>query len=293
MTRRIIVGFDTSTLNRLVKDTNSEPIVAVLQSNYDVRIPEMSFGEVVATRKSELREKLVTICRRLLKVGNCIAPAHWLIDLHVKQFHDDPTTYDWRKVNVEAKFLEKEILEGTLAKDESLAEEQATELRRLQDEFEDLFEPATLATGNPKTFAEWISESKASGGSFWNTARLLYEGAFGSTSAIDTGAILSTPPDEATLKTFTDACPPMRAMVYAMELTLYDRSLRPSNVGPAYKAGRNDQMMAVYLPYCDQFLTDDGQQLKGLREVASVAGLSVNVRSYDDFCAGHMDEKNK
>jgi len=127
-----------------------------------------------------------------------------------------------------------------------------------------------------------LSRSKAPGGSFWNTARLLYEGAFGSTSAIDKSAALASSPDEATLKSFLDACPPVRAYVYALELTLYDRSLRPLKA-PSYKAGRNDQMMAVFLPYCDLFLTNDGGQEKSLREAALRAGVPVEVRSYNDF----------
>jgi len=83
---------------------------------------------------------------------------------------------------------------------------------------------------------------------------------------------LSNPPDDAVLKTFLDLCPPMRAIVYAFELTHYDRSLRKEKA-LSYKAGRNDQMMAVYLPYCDQFLTDDKQQHRCLTEVASRAGI--------------------
>lgn len=74
----------------------------------------------------------------------------------------------------------------------------------------------------------------------------------------------------------------MRSIVYAFELTHYDRSLRKENA-LSYKAGRNDQMMAVYLPYCDQFLTDDKQQHRCLTEVASSAGIPTQVRFYDDF----------
>jgi hypothetical protein len=44
-------------------------------------------------------------------------------------------------------------------------------------------------------------------------------------------------------------------------------------------------MMAVFLPYCDLFLTNDGGQEKSLREAALKAGVPVEVRSYNDFCA--------
>ena len=284
MSQRPVVAPDTSVLNRLVKDVDPEPFIAAILSGYTVCLPEMSFEEILATRDLELRTKLSRICQRVLSVGYCIQPAHWVIDLHVKAFHRDPTRYDWRKVNVRAAEIEEEIQRGDFVNDAALVEQQATELRRLQDEFEGLFQKTTRTTGVPSSFDEWLVESKAPGGSFWNTARLLYEGAFGSTSAIDKSTTLANSPDEATLKSFLDACPPVRAYVYALELTLYDRSLRPLNA-PAYKAGRNDQMMAVFLPYCDLFLTNDGGQEKSLCEAASKAGIPVVVRSYNDFCA--------
>jgi len=63
-----------------------------------------------------------------------------------------------------------------------LIEQQAKELRRLQDEFEGL--SVCQSTGGPNAFAEWLVQSQGPGGSFWNTARLLYEGAFGQRSAV-------------------------------------------------------------------------------------------------------------
>ena len=47
--------------------------------------------------------------------------------------------------------------------------------------------------------------------------------------------------------------------------------------------GRNDLMMAVYIPYCDQFITNDGPQEEALREVANKAEMPCKVRSFDDF----------
>lgn len=267
--------------------TSPEPFIAAILSGYNVRIPEMSFGEILATHDPELRKKLHTVCRRLLQVGTCIKPAHWVIDLHIKKFHANPNSYDWRSVDVRAADIEAEIHNGEFVEDDKLNQEQAAELRRLQDEFESWFLRSTATTGKPQSFAEWLTQSKVSGGSFWNTARLLYEAAFGPTSTVDTASVLTTSPDEATLEIFLDACPPVRALVYALELTLYDHGLRIEN-RPAYKAGRNDQMMAVFLPYCDQFLTNDRPQHKGLNEVAMTADIPVRVRLHDHFCSSHL-----
>jgi hypothetical protein len=44
-------------------------------------------------------------------------------------------------------------------------------------------------------------------------------------------------------------------------------------------------MMAVYLPYCDEFVTDEyhGEQARCLEKIAQVAGLATEVLSYDEF----------
>jgi hypothetical protein len=281
----ICVADYTSVLNRLVKDSDPVPFVAAILSSYAVCIPAMSYEEILATPEHDVRKKLHDMCRRLLGVGMCIKSAHWVLDLHIRRFHDDPLSYSWRKVGVRATSIEDEIQRGEFVNDAVLVEEQAKELRRLQEEFKGWFQKSSRRTGKPSTFAEWLLESQAKGGSFWNTARILFEAAFGANSTIDKSVVLASPPDEATLKSFLDVCPPVRALVYALELTLYDRSVRPLHQGPAYKAGRNDQMMSIFLPYCDQFLTNDRDQEKSLRETASKAGIPVVVRSYNDFCA--------
>jgi hypothetical protein len=50
-------------------------------------------------------------------------------------------------------------------------------------------------------------------------------------------------------------------------------------------AGRDDQMMATYLPYCDQFVTEDKKQLERLREISGEAKLGCVVSSYSAFWA--------
>src|SRR5258708_14200851 len=118
------LALDTSAFNRLVKDADAEPFIAAILSGYKVRIPEMSFGEILATRDPELRSRLHVVCRRLLKVGTCIKPAHWVIDLHIKKFDADPKSYDCRNIDVRAVDIETEIHNGELVEDDELTEEQ-------------------------------------------------------------------------------------------------------------------------------------------------------------------------
>jgi hypothetical protein len=41
--------------------------------------------------------------------------------------------------------------------------------------------------------------------------------------------------------------------------------------------------MSVYLPYCDEFISDDRDQQNCLREVASLAKLAVKVRWFKEL----------
>ena len=276
------IAMDNSVLNRLAKENDPEPVIAAMLSGYEVRVPEMAFGEAIATPKLEMRMKLMEVCRLCVASGSSITAAHWLMDRHIKRFHDYPRRYSWRNVQSRYFDLEEAMLSGHYHVNEALVSEQAAEMKAHQDEFEQCFPKSKRTTPFPSSFADWIAECQVKDGSFWNTARGLYCAAFRSKDGIMIGRSLSKPPDDAALQTFLDLCPPMRAIVYAFELTHYDRSLRQAPA-MSYKAGRNDQMMAVYLPYCDQFLTDDKQQHRCLTEVASRAGIPTQVLFYDDF----------
>jgi len=282
MRNRPTIAMDNNALNRLAEETDPEQTVAAMLSSYEVRVPAMAFEEAIATSKPETRMKLVEVCRLLVASGSCITAVHWLMDRHIKRFHDYPLRYSWRNVQSRYFYLEEAILSGNYHVDEALVSKQKAEMAARQDEFEQCFPKSTRTTPLPESFADWLTECQVKDGSFWNTARILYCGAFRSRDCIMIGRSLSKPPDDATLQMFLDLCPPMRAIVYAFELTHYDRSLRQKKA-ISYKAGRNDQMMAVYLPYCDQFLTDDIQQHRCLTEVASHAGIPTQVRFYDDF----------
>jgi hypothetical protein len=92
----------------------------------------------------------------------------------------------------------------------------------------------------------------------------------------------SKPADDATIRGFYDACEPFRALIAALVVAQYDRCVKDHGE-PSMKTGRNDTFMATYLPLCDEFVTDDAGQLVCFREVVSLAGLNVTVRSYQDF----------
>jgi hypothetical protein len=67
----------------------------------------------------------------------------------------------------------------------------------------------------------------------------------------------------------------------------YDDSLRPLDHGGP-PVGRNDLMMAVYLPYCGRFVTHDWAQEERLREISAEAQINCDVMSYEKFCTGFL-----
>jgi hypothetical protein len=301
--RKPIVAFDTSTLNRLAKDDDPEPFIAEILARFDVRLTDMSIGEIYATKKPEKREELNAVCRRFLNAGGqCLLPAHWIIGFLMLQFHKDPLAFDWRGVQVRFREVEKVINEGTILGNEELVSEQRSGHRELQGEFEKTFGERRavfnelVANGEeirPKTFQEWIEPSRHDGGHYWTFARRLYAAAFGRLS-LENDSVLTDLPDEDMLKRFDNCCPPFRALVTAISLSFYDRCIRHES-DPKFSAGRNDQMMSIYLPYVDQFITAEGKgmQEKCLREVAEAAKIPVVVRSYDDLCQSFlMDQSN-
>ncbi len=140
MARKQILSFDTSTLNRFVKDRDSDPYLAAILAAFDVRLPEMSIGEIYATPDAAQRAKLFTVCRRLLQVGQCLHPAHWILDLLVRRHHQDPGSFDWRSVDVRSPGVEREIHENRTLDSHTLVEQQRAANRKLQKEFKAMFQ---------------------------------------------------------------------------------------------------------------------------------------------------------
>jgi hypothetical protein len=66
----------------------------------------------------------------------------------------------------------------------------------------------------------------------------------------------------------------------------YQYALPRGSEKAEFAAGRNDLFMAVYLPYCNVFVTDDVGQQNALRAMAQEVGLGVKILNYPDFRAG-------
>jgi len=279
-----ILAFDTSALNHLADDADRESCIAAIQSSYEVRLPELATGEIYSTREFPRRKALYDVCRELLNHGYCISPPHWLISNFVKCHHQAPMTFDWSIVPWRIREDEEQIRASTILGNEELAASQWESQKKIQKDFEKGFKKGTRWAVDSGAWNGWIERQRRNGG-LLSIAKNLYERSL--SYDLEKGGLSVSREvgvDEEALRMFVDRCPPFRALIYAYAMTAYDRGCRQRASGePKYGAGRNDQFMSVYLPYCDKFITADRPQELCLREIARTANLATEVMYYDDF----------
>jgi hypothetical protein len=281
-----VITFDTSSHNRLVDDgRRAEPVIAALKSGLFFRFAGLSIEEMVATPDPAKRAALFARCGRIQHGRtDCIHPHNELLRLLILAHSKNGAEFDWKTVDVRAPNYERGIGQREFIEDEQLSAAQRRDQLARAKEYEKMFagpraeiEKVFAAHGEapPATFREALVRLQGSEGSLiWGMGKLLYDRAAG------------TDASETTIKEFMDSCPPFRALIYAMLVSWYDRGVRDRQTGEKLTAGRNDLFMAVYLPYCDQFVTAEirGEQEKCLRAVTVAANLQTEVLSYDNFC---------
>lgn len=301
MSQRIIL--DTSAVNKLAKEPDAQPLIAGLRCGYDVGLTAMSVDELLAPSKAEYRSKFFACCRQISREVVCLMPAGLLVQQMVASYVLNPTGFDWTRVNIRLKIYEDAIKrDEEIVTDEALSAEQRDFAEKTDETFESWFtdlrpklqEIYEKAKQRPHAYEDVVRLSQEPGGVLWGFAKELYRSAQ-EWNAVPAGldperkeSERMPGPDDETVKEFVNACPPFRAVVLAFILTWYDRCLREVHNDPKFKAGRVDQFMAVYLPYCHQFITNDKDQQKCLQEIANLCGLKTRVRLYDDFYGGFM-----
>ncbi len=277
-----IVTFDTSAHNRIVDDgSRSEPIYEGLKSGLFFRFSGLSVGELLACPDAAKRAELFASCQRLQGgQSDCLYPHNELVRLLIVDHCKTSAAFDWKTVDVRAPGYEQGIREGKVFCDPQLSAEQKKEQSEQSKAYRRVFEAprpelekvfAAYGTAMPTTFRSAIAQKSLT----WLMGKWIYDRAAG------------TDVDEATVKKFTDACPPLRALIHALLMSYYNHSLRDRRIGEKFTAGRNDMFMSVCLPYCHKFVTAEKnrEQERCLREVAAVANLDTEILSYDDFCA--------
>ena len=203
-------------------------------------------------------------------------PPHEIVRLLVLAHHKDPTRFNWEQVDVRARVYERAIIDRDF--DDELCAQELTEQLEAEEQYLGFWralglklEPMVSADPKkrPKSYAQAVAIAKLAPNILCGIGQELY------------AKVATTTPTEADIMTFMDVCPPFRAACYSILGSWYDCSLK--HPPPKKPPGRNDHMMAVYLPYCGRFVTRDKQQGQRLQEVAVEAQVSCDVLYYDDF----------
>jgi hypothetical protein len=71
-----------------------------------------------------------------------------------------------------------------------------------------------------------------------------------------------------------------------MMMAWYNFALKLQQPDAPNPPGRNDLLMAVYLPYCSRFVAKDWPQERDLRQIATQAEIASDVLSYKEFSGG-------
>src|SRR5216110_134885 len=99
---RTILGFDTSALNALHRGgPNVSPLLAGPDTGYAIRLNGTALDEIVAHSLPQERERLRTLCRRLLAngEGDVLLPFHEITTRLALAF-ESGLPFDWTRVDV-------------------------------------------------------------------------------------------------------------------------------------------------------------------------------------------------
>lgn len=274
------VIFDTSALNQLRDDPDQPGVLQKLRDGYEVLISETSVVELSATKDAGKRKLLIDVCERLLPFGHLLMPHNWIAEEMPRLHARYRERFRWDDVDIVATMIREEILEREFLDQDRMAEQSRDYAKENNKRFIDVFEEARDRFGSdfPDTvkhisLAEFIANYKAVGGPFWDTVAGWYKRA------------RLTELNESQAREFIEKCPPFHALAMGVVIAHYQYAVPRGTEKAEFGAGRNDLFMAVYIPYCDFFVTDDAGQQNALRAIAQEVGLGVKILSYPDFRA--------
>lgn len=270
--------FDTSGINRLTDDLAREPLIAGLASGFSLRFTFTSINEVAQNSGAGRRDNLFRVCKLLLGSGDCLPPVGGLLQKLVRAFETDTATFEWGKVdvrldeNVEAAVRSVIIGNGVSAAAREEAEPLKRLFKRMLDDTKPAFDKVFAAnpSARPASVGEFIAGLQH-GAQHWKIAGSLYDGIAGHTA------------DKGTVRSFWDRSAPFQCLMGAVCAAIYDKCIRVPNTRGSFKAGWADTFMATYLPYCEQFVTDDAGQLACYREVAQLYVPGLTIRSWQEL----------
>lgn len=271
--------FDTSAVNRLHDDPERIAIVRGLLSMSVVRVTALNVIEVGGTADAERRESLLRLLGELAPGVRPLASPTALVRILAKAHADGND-----RPIISLPDEENGIWAG-LNNPEGHNEETRQEVLRWKQELEGPFRKAH-ETARP-VLREFFTSREARPEApsdvirhYCNSEDFLHE-IVAPLYLRATGHQL----ERAALRDFFSQIRSWPLYFSGWAYAIYERAIQDSGYGHKGKAGTVDLSCAVYLPFCDRFLTDDVGQRKALRlvNVHNSREPRTRVLSYEDF----------
>ena len=270
------LSFDTSGVNALADDPNGAALLAGIRSGYFTRLTFPSIEEPVATSDEARRYRLFDILNTLRLNGECLLAHNDLatkLIQNYEEYHDSRwASQDIRFVACETALARRELSEVDSDEQRKSAVETNSQFAHIfadpRPKFEELF---VAGTERPTSADQLLARLNGSGGAFWNIAAGLYE------------RVACHRPTEEHVRGFTDDCPPFFALMLGLVHAQYEWTVAEKQVNKGKRVNRIDLFSAIYLPYCDVYITNDVQQGRCLTEIAATAKLPVEILTLASF----------
>lgn len=265
--------FDTSALNQLLDDPESDCLAAGLKAGLPVHITGVNVLEIAATTNPRRRNALLRFC--LWLADDFIRPWNEVVKMLVAAHKQNQTSFDWRILDVKWHAARENLLRIEIT--DEIAETQRSEANELNRTFLSMFSEGKrffedLFSRQPgerfHDFHELVDVAEKSAGGIWKIGKAIYK----------------TPTDENTIRVLYNVCPPFKALLLAVCAASYEHWIRELKTAGSLRGGAVDLFSAVYLPYCSKMVTSDDRQLNALRLVAVESNLaSLEIISYNEF----------
>jgi hypothetical protein len=288
-----IVTFDTTTHNLMLDRGLSEEQLVVIRSRRYVRLAGLAIEEIMATPDNAKRASLFRVAAHVtadLEYSDTLMPPHELVKTLILTHYANPWTFKWWEQPVVADSYHDEIRRQSLVLDSSLSAEQRQQnevlnrtfrkkLTGIRPNYDAVF--AERGVPRPRGYRESLQDMQSRPQRFdISLAKRYYD------------EIAGTNLSRYRVGEFVSICEPFQAYLHAYHMGRYDLALRDPHLGERFQSGRNDLHMSVYLPYCDEFVTDEkkGEHARCMKEIVSVTGLPTNILTFDEFYDGLLQE---
>lgn len=270
------ISFDTSAINTLASVPDRNLLVARINTEFRAALTFPSVAEPLATRKTDRRSILFDLLESLLKNGECVQ-AHHIILTQLVYRNQRYGISRWDRLDIRFPECERAVVRRNFSEKESQEERlfaletEATYKKTFEDVrpiFKKVFDDGEEC---PPTFTEFTPHLTGAGGAFWKMSANLYERA----SQVDL-------PEEQ-IREFIEDCPPFHALVLGIFCMEFEWAITEIPAPKHKRVGKTDTFSAVYLPYCDVYVTDDARQRKYFKEIVALLKLSVEVWSVEDL----------